>query len=194
MAIDYCYVSHNSEWESTSDRVEGCDVLSQLPPQHEIDDWVSRWDVEWFPEASSDREVKSPVENELNYESVSELDKEIERAKCILDGVVEGEDEEDFPIYTKAALARAIVFLRSQSDQFRKIGVSSVPVPKIGPGPNSSVDLHWRREGWELLVNIPSDSNRPATFYGDDYGVQKIKGSFDTTIPNRGLVIWLMKS
>jgi len=117
---------------------------------------------------------------------------EIEHARGMI-GNVEDEDVE-VPVFSEQSLNRAIAFLRAQSAQFRKMFGTFAPVPNIGPGPSGSVDLHWRREGWELLVNIPSGGSRLATFYGDDYGAQKIKGGFDPTTFNYGVIMWLMNS
>jgi hypothetical protein len=117
---------------------------------------------------------------------------EIERAQASIRNI---EDEDaDVPVFSAQALDRAIAFLRAQSAQFRKMLGTLPPVPNIDPGPDGSVDLHWRREGWELLVNIPPDENRLASFYGDDYGAQKIKGSFDPQNANNGILMWLTNS
>ena len=67
-----------------------------------------------------------------------------------------------------------------------------LPVPRIGPGPEGSIDLHWKQPSWELLVNIPADANEMATFYGDNYGVQKIRGTLDPQKFNLGIAAWLM--
>jgi hypothetical protein len=67
-----------------------------------------------------------------------------------------------------------------------------LPVPKILPGPNASIDLHWKLPGFELLVNIPSDAAQPATFYGDDYRNSCIRGNLNPAEEVRGLVVWLL--
>ncbi len=124
-------------------------------------------------------------------DSDPELKAEIERAGNIL-SLQEDWDGEGSIAYSKDTLDRAVKFLASHSDfLWKKCGLYP-PVPTIGPGPEGSIDLHWRRGSWELLVNIPSDPNEMAVFYGDNYGVQKIKGSFDPNTVNVGLAAWLM--
>jgi len=67
-----------------------------------------------------------------------------------------------------------------------------LPSPKIQPGPEASIDLHWKMERFELLVNIPNDPSKPATFYGDDYGDLCIRGNLNPSAPIPGLVVWLL--
>jgi len=99
--------------------------------------------------------------------------------------------DEDSSVYSRETLNIAIAFLRAQSTQFRKMYGFCAPVPQIGPGPDGSVDLHWKQEGWELLVNIPQGSNQQAAFYGDDYGTQTIKGTLAPSKINYGIIAWL---
>lgn len=103
-------------------------------------------------------------------------------------------DEEDFPSFSITTLFRAKSFLLAQSKQFHKIFGYFPPVPQIGAGPNGSVDLYWKKTGWELLINIPAEDGKMATFYGDDYGLQKIKGSLDPNSFHYGIVPWLIRN
>jgi len=98
---------------------------------------------------------------------------------------------EESPVYSRETFDVAIAFLRAQSTQFRKMYSVCPPVPHIGVGPAGSVDLHWKQEGWELLVNIPPGCNQQAAFYGDDYGTQIIKGSLNPKKFNYGIIAWL---
>jgi hypothetical protein len=90
-------------------------------------------------------------------------------------------EEEDAPLYSRDTLHRASAFLKAQSAQALKMYGAFAPVPNIGIGPNGSVDLHWKRNDWELLVNIPADNDEPATYYGDNYGIHNTKGTFTPT-------------
>ena len=40
--------------------------------------------------------------------------------------------------------------------------------PKIHPGPEGSIDLHWKSSNRELLINVPANSEDPIGYYGDD--------------------------
>jgi hypothetical protein len=65
--------------------------------------------------------------------------------------------------------------------------------PDIAPGPDGSIDLHWDYPAYEMLINIPRDESSMAGFYGDDRGRISIKGKFDPSQVNEGLLLWLMR-
>jgi hypothetical protein len=68
-----------------------------------------------------------------------------------------------------------------------------LPAPAILPGPNGSIDLHWKTPRFELLVNVPREEANPATFYGDDYGSLCIRGNLNTTEEFVGFLgFWLL--
>lgn len=117
----------------------------------------------------------------------AELNAELARARSIAGKVV---DEE--LAYSEETLARAVAFLKIHGDWLWKTCGIAVPVPMIGPGPNASVDLFWRRSSGKLLVNIPAAPDALATFYGDDFGVQKAKGTIEPTKVSMNVVACLM--
>jgi hypothetical protein len=119
-----------------------------------------------------------------------QLEAEIHKAKALLE-LDDDWDEEGSPSYSSATVNRAIAFLSSHILQFWESYGIQLPIPNIGPGPEGSIDIHWKRPAWELLVNIPADVNQMASFYGDNYGNQKIKGSLDPESFNLGIVEWL---
>lgn len=94
--------------------------------------------------------------------------------------------------YSMSTLDRAVAFLTTYLEEiWEKYGIR-IPVPRMGPGPDGSIDIHWKQPTWELLVNIPADDSAMAVFYGDNYGAQKIKGSLDPRNFNLGIAAWLM--
>src|SRR5271157_1158287 len=52
-------------------------------------------------------------------------------------------DGEGSVAYSKDTLDRAIAFLTVHSDFLRERYGLSLPVPRIGPGPSGSIDIHW---------------------------------------------------
>lgn len=133
----------------------------------------------------------TPVEKWSQREEDRELKAEIEHAKTML-ALVDDGDEEGAPGYSKNTLERAIKFASAHSAKGYDLCSSYPPTPRIGPGPDGSVDLHWKQKNWELLVNIPADETQMAVFYGDDYGAAKFKGSFNPKTVKLGIVNWLM--
>ncbi len=140
--------------------------------------------LEWERETHSVQKWERQEEDQV-------LKAEIEQARKISE-LKDDWDDEGSPIFSRDTLDRAIAFLTMHSEHIRRCYELHLPVPKIGPGPGGSIDLHWKRPDWELLVNIPANANEMAVFYGDNYGVQKIKGSVDPRIFNLGLATWLM--
>jgi len=102
-------------------------------------------------------------------------------------------DDEGARGYAPETLERAATFLRLYARKLRDVKQASLPLPRILPGPDGSIDLHWKTGERELLVNIPPDSAAPAGFYGDDYGALCIKGTLDTARCNEGLLEWLQQ-
>ncbi len=120
-----------------------------------------------------------------------ELVNAVNEARRILDLGDDWDGEGSLAI-SQDTFDRAVEFLTKQADWVWSSFGTRLSVPIIGPGPNGSIDLHWKQPGWELLINIPADTNELASFYGDNYGAQKIKGSFDTKTENLGIAAWLM--
>jgi hypothetical protein len=82
-------------------------------------------------------------------------------------------DDKDFVPCSKATVERAKEFLSA----YASARVKKSFLPKVLPGPHGSIDIHWKNKKRELLVNIPADPEKPATFYGDDFGAVNIHGS-----------------
>jgi hypothetical protein len=117
-----------------------------------------------------------------------EIEAEIDRARAISRrGEIDGEY-----VYSEETLDRAVAFMKAHIEWlWRTCGIKA-PVPMIGNGPTQSVDLFWQRPSWKLLVNIPAAQDALATFYGDDYGPQKTKGTLDPKKLSTSIVACLM--
>jgi len=89
------------------------------------------------------------------------------------------------------AWQRAADFLLGQATRALRTHKTLLPVPDILPGPSHSIDLHWETSGFELLINVPSDTNQLATFYGDDHNTMEIRGKLDPSKVNPGVLSWL---
>lgn len=114
----------------------------------------------------------------------------IDRSKSILD-LKEDWDGEGALAYSNEVWERAVRFVRRYAlKSYERFG-SIVNAPRILPGPNGSIDVHWKEKNFELLVNIPTDPKELASFYGDDYSAARIKGTFDPESENVGLIFWL---
>ena len=121
------------------------------------------------------------------------LDAAIESAEGRLLKLGDNWDDEGSTGYEQEVLIRAAIFLRAQNKSILELFKGEAPVPKITPGPDGSIDLFWEQPSWELLVNIPANKARPASYYGEDSDGAMFKGSFNVLEHKIGLLAWLMK-
>ena len=145
--------------------------------------------LEWQAERE-EIEAWEIIESEFDSES---LEAEIESAHEKLTVLADNWDGEGSAEYKTETINTAAEFLMSQGRLLHEICGMSLPVPQINPGPDGSIDLFWKQPTWELLVNVPANSNQAASFYGEDQTGHTIKGSLDTSEPNIGVIVWLMK-
>ena len=142
---------------------------------------------------SDNRPVAVIRASDLQHPSAEDdlgLTAEIDRVEGLIENPHQ-ENEAQPSLDSKQALDRAATFLLSQSARLKTMCGLPAPVPDIDLGPAGSIDIHWKRGDWELLVNIPAATGELAAFYGDN-GSQKIKGSFDPKTFNYGIATWLM--
>jgi hypothetical protein len=145
--------------------------------------------LEWQAEQE---EIKAWENIESEFDSES-LEAEIEAAHEKLTALADNWDGEGSAGYKTETVDGAAEFLMSQDRLLRELRRISLPVPQINPGPDGSIDLFWKQPTWELLVNVPENANESASFYGEDQTGHTIKGSLDTSAPNLGVIMWLIK-
>lgn len=74
-------------------------------------------------------------------------------------------------------LARRVEEFLVRMDKLAQAWKREAPEPHLSPGPDDTIDIHWKGDGFELLVNA-KDGNGVCTYYGErpqDFHV--IKGS-----------------
>lgn len=127
-----------------------------------------------------------------------DIEDAIREAQSILD-LRDDWDEAGSVAYAESTLNRAIDFLRHNALSLWESCCLRVPAPVIGPGPDGSIDIHWKTSARTLLVNIKADSSKPASFYGDDRVTRHdsannvIEGHVDISVENLWLMMWLAK-
>jgi len=129
---------------------------------------------------------------EKNGDELANLKEALASAKALLLGLQQDWDGEGSPGYSEETCERMSNFLLNHSKQLAAACGIEAPIPKILPGPNGSIDLLWKSDDYELLLNIPADLQSPASFYGDDQGNLCIKGKLDPDKINQGILQWLM--
>jgi hypothetical protein len=143
--------------------------------------------VDWINEKS--RLIWTEEKNEDELVNIKEA---LASAKVSLLGLQQDWDGEGSPGYSEETCDRMSKFLLNHSKQLAAAYGVKTPIPKILPGPNGSIDLLWKSDDYELLLNIPADSQSPASFYGDDKGNLCIKGKLAPDKINQGILQWLM--
>lgn len=126
-------------------------------------------------------------------ETLIDIRRLIEASRSLLTLPPNWDDENAKPIEEKT-WKRAAKFLSRYALRLWKIEGNTIRPPDIMPVPDGTIDIHWDRPEFELLVNIPCGDNDMAEFYGDDRGCISIKGEFDSSQLNEGLIHWLRKS
>lgn len=120
------------------------------------------------------------------------LEQEIIKAKKIIE-LPDNWDDEGAEKISEKTFEMAVKFLTNQSEKMELQENLSIPVPRINPVPDGSIDLFWKTDNYELLVNIPVSPNPIASFYGDDYGKITIEGTINLNNVNDCLLSWLEK-
>ena len=94
------------------------------------------------------------------------LSSAIQESRSLLD-LPDDWDDEGSPGYAEATWMRAVDFLLHNAERLWQDQGVTVSAPEILPGPNGSIDLHWRVNNHELLLNIPANLDELADYYGD---------------------------
>jgi hypothetical protein len=118
------------------------------------------------------------------------VDDAIRESRAILEMPLDPEDDNS-PRLEESTWRRATNFLRTLAKSIWDLRGGVVAAPEIVPVPDGSIDLHWKSENYELLVNIPRDEVGKAQFYGDEAGKTHFKGTLDVNEPNLHLILWL---
>ena len=119
------------------------------------------------------------------------LAEEIVHSRRILDWPDDFDDEGSLG-YDKTVWLRAVDFVVANALRLWEDRRVVLPTPSIDPGPNGSIDLHWRPPRRELLLNIPVAEDAAVRFYGDDGASgHVVKGSLDPADDNTWLMLWL---
>jgi hypothetical protein len=128
--------------------------------------------------------------NQIQVDCV--LAEAIHASRSILD--LEGDwDEEGSHGYGETTWNRAAEFVKDAASAFHQRSGVWVDPPKISPGPEGSIDIHWKTSKRELLINIPDDSEEPVDYCGCGDSKGTIKGKLDTSLTNEWILMWLTR-
>lgn len=120
-----------------------------------------------------------------------EIEEVIARSRDEILSLPEDFDGEGGEGYAAETIDRAADLLRWLAKE-ASTQARAISVPHIDHGQNGSIDLYWKLDSCELLINVPADASSP-TFYGDDYGTSVTKGRLDSHKNRRVLLTWLIE-
>ena len=126
------------------------------------------------------QEIQIRLENKLVAalpQELADLATAIEKSKYIL-SLEKDFDSEGAEPYPSEVWIKAIRFISGYAAWLFRLFGKTIALPEIYHAPESSIDIYWENERFNLLINIPADES-PATFYGDDFGKQVTQGKFD---------------
>jgi len=123
---------------------------------------------------------------------LKKIGEEIRASKQIL-SLKENWDGEGSPGYKESTWIRTVEFLANYALRIWREFELIIDTPIISQGPEGSIDIYWKTNDYDLLVNISENPESPATFYGENKGKNHIKGSFDPSDYNQGLLLYLIK-
>ena len=102
-------------------------------------------------------------------------------------------DEEGSPRFNEATWKRATNFVKQIALSYRQSAGIWIDPPRILPGPEGSIDIHWKTSKRELLINIPDDDKCPADYYGSGGSADVIKGKLETSAKNEWILAWITR-
>lgn len=93
--------------------------------------------------------------------------------------------------YTETLWQRAEDMLIRLTQRFTTNYQLPLPIPEILPGPDSSIDIHWKNEKFELLINIPEDTDESVCLYARDFDKTEIEAAVSIEKVDQVLLNWL---
>lgn len=123
---------------------------------------------------------------------LADLEVAIQRSQKMLD-LPDNWDDDGGSRISRATWERATTFLRDNAIQLRDERHTHVAVPIISPVGDGSIDIHWKDECRQLLINVPADKEEPIEFFGDDRGHTVVKGTLESSTSTLWLFEWLTK-
>lgn len=103
----------------------------------------------------------------LLHGELHEVAQRIEKSRRILD-LQDNWDGCGSPRITEATWLRAIELVISNANDFFQFRGREFPLPLISESDGGSVDVQWRTNARNILINIPEDASEAITFYAHD--------------------------
>lgn len=83
-------------------------------------------------------------------------------------------DGDGSPSYERETVDKAVRYIQKMQELARTQRKILIENPRLLPGPNGSIDLHWKNEKYEILLNVPKGDS-PASYFMS-HGSDEIRG------------------
>lgn len=127
---------------------------------------------------------------------INSLREAIDKSRSILE-LKDNWDDAGSVGYSESTWNRTQGFLMKNALKLWRSHKTCFDAPKILPGPEGSIDLHWKTANRELLINVPARSQEFVSYYGDDNreGTENaIRGKdLESSTDAEWIFLWLMK-
>jgi hypothetical protein len=127
---------------------------------------------------------------------INSLREAIEKSRYILE-LRDNWDDAGSIGYSESTWNRAQSFLMRNALKLWRAHKMRFDAPRILPGPEGSIDLHWKTADRELLINVPARARESIAYYGDDIreGTENaIRGKdLESSTDGEWIFLWLMK-
>ena len=123
-----------------------------------------------------------------NTQALDHIEKAIDRSRYVGE-LGDNWDEAGAQAIAPRTWQRAVTFLRESAAALLKDCGIVIEAPRILPGPEGTVDLHWQNGRFLLLINITSVG--AADFYGETPTGLSLRGEFIPELHQQGILSWL---
>jgi hypothetical protein len=117
----------------------------------------------------------------------SPLDGVLKRCRELLDLPADWDDAGASRIHPDTIEAACSLIESAESKALDRYG-RSLPMPKVSPCTDGSVDLFWKTDAYRLLINIQPNDGAPSDFFGETKSGLTFRGTFPTRSQDPQLV------
>lgn len=167
-----------SSWKSPAE------TIARWIPDHKTPlhtrAWSGQSDNEW-----------PVVLDDTSSSGLAEIEDAIEGSRWILE-LPDDWDELGSPRYDEETWMRAAHLLRLLAEGAYDIFSHKLPIPRISPADENSIDLFWENPRRNLLINIPWSRKEKGSYYGSSATAETISGTVDPDRRRLDLIAWLL--
>jgi hypothetical protein len=185
-----CLARNPSFYDQDEDEGVSYKVQKSSDEEETDNDFFNEKDTDPLPTAN---EPFVNVEFGQWLEEFLQTEAAINASKLILN-LQQGWDDESGIGYSVETWQRAASFVKTQLFLARDRPGVRFSAPMINPADGGTIDVYWQLPDRKLLINIPSEAESKATFYGEAATGETIGGKIDLAEPSPQFMLWLNRT